>query len=53
MHTALDFPLIAQVGYAADWAGFWIILAILAGALGAILVLFFRSQPPLGPKVGE
>ncbi|MFT3765299.1 MAG: hypothetical protein QM820_07265 [Minicystis sp.] len=53
MHAALASPLVAQVGYRGDWSGFWIILAILAGALGATLYLFFRSQPPSGPKVGE
>lgn len=53
VHAALVSPLLAQVAYRQYWPGFWIFLGVAASVLGVILYLFFRSQPPSGPKMGE
>jgi uncharacterized membrane protein len=53
VQAALAPALIGQVGYRGDWPGFWIFLAIMTGTIVVLLVLFFMSQPPSGPKIGE
>lgn len=53
MQVLLASTLFGQVGYRGYWPGFWIFLAVVAGVLAVILYLFFRSQPPSGPRMGE
>lgn len=53
MQTALLSALVAQASYRTYWPGFWIFLGVAASVLGVLLYLFFRSQPPSGPKMGE
>jgi hypothetical protein len=53
VQAALASPLFAQAHYGGYWPGFWVFLGVVAAVLGVILYLFFRSQPPSGPRMGE
>lgn len=54
--TVQPLLALAQAGVTEDrepWAGFWIILLVMASALIAVLYMLFRSKPPSGPRMGE
>jgi hypothetical protein len=53
VQAALASSLLAQAGHSQYWPGFWVFLGVIATVLGVILYLFFRSQPPSGPRMGE
>lgn len=53
MRDALVTLMLAQAGGRESGPTWWIFLLIMASVLIVILYLFYRSQPPSGPRIGE